>query len=129
MINTQRVWKVLPVIAGVWSLITAVLVLVLLSGPISTIEYVDRGLVISGMCSVAFAAGAVVYHRQNRRAALGFVAGMIGWATVFLGLSMMNRGILGSSLVSLVPAGLMLLGTWYFDSESRQIQDSDRDEA
>lgn len=119
MRDTQRVLRVLPIIAGVWSLITAVLVLVLLSGPVSTFEYVNRGLVISGMCSVGFAAGAVMYRRPNRRAALGFVTGMIGWATVFLGLSMMNHGILGSSLVSLVPAGLMLLGTWYFDSDGR----------
>jgi hypothetical protein len=31
----------------------------------------------------------------------------------------MNRAIIGSSLVSLVPAGLMLLGVWYYNPDTR----------
>ena len=117
--------RTIPGAIGVGSLITAVLVLVLLLGPFDAVDYANGGLVISSICSVGYAAGAVIYRQRNRRGALGFVAGMVGWATVVLGLSTMNRGILGSTLVSLVPAGLMLLGAWYFGPDARRVHGAD----
>jgi len=127
--STRRVLRTIPGLIGAWSLLTAVLILILLFAPVSPGDYVNGGLVIGSLCSVGYAVGAAVYRQRSRQAALGFTAGMIGWATVFLGLSIMNRGILGSSLVSLVPAGLMLLGVWYFGPDGRQVQDSDHDGA
>lgn len=127
--TTRRVLRTIPGLIGVWSLLTAVLILGLLFTPVNPGDYTNEGLVISSLCSVGYAVGAAVYRQRSRRAALGFTAGIIGWATVFLWLSMMNRGILGSSLVSLMPAGLMLLGVWYFGPDDRQVQDSDRDGA
>jgi hypothetical protein len=82
-------------------------------------NYSEPWLILSGVCSLGYAAGAMMYRHRNRRAALGFVAGMVGWATVFLGVATLNRGIIGSSLVSLVPAGLMLLGVWYYNPDTR----------
>jgi hypothetical protein len=117
--------RTIPGITGVWSLITAVFILILFFGPFDVIDYANGGLVISSICSVGFAAGVAIYRQRSRRVALGFVAGMVGWATVFLGLSTMNRGILGSSLVSLVPAGLMLLGAWYFGPDTRRVHQPD----
>jgi hypothetical protein len=35
-------------------------------------------LIFSGVCSLGYAAGAMMYRDRNRRVALGFVAGMIG---------------------------------------------------
>jgi hypothetical protein len=121
--TTRRVLRTIPGLIGVWSLLTAVLILSLLFAPVSPGDYSNGGLVISSLCSIGYAIGAAVYRQRSRRAALGFTAGMIGWATVFLGLSTMNRGILGSSLVSLVPAGLMLLGAWYFGPDARNVSE------
>ncbi|WP_138005513.1 hypothetical protein [Halalkalirubrum salinum] len=124
--DSRHVLRTIPGITGVWSLITAVFILILLFGPFDVSDYANAGLVISSICSVGFAAGAAIYRQRSRRVALGFVAGMVGWATVFLGLSTMNRGILGSSLISLVPAGLMLLGAWYFGPDTRRVHKLDR---
>jgi hypothetical protein len=82
-------------------------------------NYSEPWLILSGVCSLGHAAGAIIYRHRNRRAALRSVAGMIGWATVFLGVATLNRGIIGSSPVSLVPAGLMLLGVWYYNPATR----------
>ena len=86
--------RTIPGVIGVGSLIAAVLVLILLLGPFDVAGYANGGLVIGSICSVGYAAGAVTYQRRSRRGALGFGADMIGWATVHLGLSTMNRGIL-----------------------------------
>lgn len=124
--DSRHVLRTAPGVIGVESIIAAVLILVLLPDPYDAVEYVNSGLVISSICSVGYTAGAVIYRRRSRRGALGFVAGMVGWATVFLGLSTTNRGILGSSLISLVPAALMLLGVWYFGPDARRVHEADR---
>ena len=124
-LDPRHVQRTIPGVFGVGSLIATVLIPLLLFGPADTVDYTNDGLVISSICSVGYATGAVVYRQRSRRAALGFVAGMVGWATVFLRLSTMNRGILGSSLVSLVPAGLMLLGAWYFGPDARRVHRAD----
>jgi hypothetical protein len=114
----QHIPTAVPGIIGGVTLLTAVAISVLFFSSVEPI-YSEPWLVLSGVCSLGYAAGAGVYRHQNRRAVLGFVTGMVGWATVFLGLSAMNRGIIGSSLVSLVPAGLMLLGVWYYNPVTR----------
>lgn len=119
-LNSQFVVRTAPGFIGAGTLVATAIVLMLYLGPTTGIAFVDEGLVISSVCSLGNAIGVLIYRRQNRRAALGFVLSMIGWATVFLGIAMMNRGILGGSLVSLVPAGLMLLGAWYFGSDAHE---------
>lgn len=122
---SRHVLRTIPGLIGIVSLIAAAFILVILLNPSIPIDYVDEALAISSVGSVGHAAGAAMYRQRSRRAALGFVAGMIGWASVFLGLSTMNRGILGSSLISLVPAGLMLLGVWFSDPVARRVQEPD----
>ena len=124
--DSRHALRTIPGVTGVGSLIATALILVLLLGLFDSVNYADEGLVISSVCSVGYATGAAIYRHRSRRVTLGFVAGMVEWATVFLGLSTMNRGILGSSLISLAPAGLMLLGAWYFGSDSRRVHEPDR---
>lgn len=111
-VRRQISTTVLGIIGGGTLTIGIAIVFLFLSSPDPS--YSVSWLILSGICSLGYAAGGIMYRHRNRRAALGFVAGMVGWATVFLGLSTMNRGIIGSSLVSLVPAGLMLVGVWYY---------------
>lgn len=124
--NSRHVQRTIPGVFGVGSLVATVLIPFFLFGPVNSVNYTNDGLVISSICSIGYAIGAVVYRQRSRRAALGFVAGMVGWATVFLGISSMNRGILGSSLISLAPAGLMLLGVWYSGPDAIRDHEPDR---
>lgn len=127
MANDSRyVLRTVPGVIGAGTLVAAAVVAILYLDPANSMDYADEGVIISSICSFGNAIGVLIYRRQNRRAALGFIIGMIGWATVFLGLAMMNRDIIGSSLISLVPAGLMLLGAWYFSPDGRQVYDAER---
>ena len=115
---TQRVSAIALGIIGGGTLITGLAISLLFFASVKP-NYSEIWLILSGVCSLGYATGGIIYRHRNRRAALGFTAGIVGWATVFLGISMMNRGIIGSSLVSLVPAGLMLLGVWYDNPDTQ----------
>lgn len=90
---SRHVLRTIPGLIGVVSLIATAFILVILLNPSIPIDYVDEALVIISVGSVGHAAGAAMYRQRIRRVALGIVAGMIGWASVFLGLSTMNREI------------------------------------
>lgn len=70
--------RTVPGVIGVGSLIATVLISALLLGPVDVVDYTNSGLVISSICSVGYAVGAVIYRQRSRRGALGFVAGMVG---------------------------------------------------